>query len=144
MRIKLPIFGAAATFFLMVASPLVAHHGTAAYDLQKSMTLEGSVTSLEWTNPHCLLHFDAKSESGEVQHWSIEMYNTLWMTRAGWTRSAVHAGDPITITFHAAKNGTTNGYVRDGDGKVNIAGKDYGFHEAGDERPSRDRSLEQQ
>jgi len=127
---------------LASALPALAHHGAAAYDLQKSITLQGTVTSLEWTNPHTLLHFDAKNTSGEVQHWSIEMYNTLWMTRAGWSRSAVKAGDPITITFHAAKNGTPNGYVRDGDGKVNIAGKDYGFHEAGDERPERDRALQ--
>ena len=143
MKIKFAVTSVVAIVFLMAALPVFAHHGTAAYDLQKSVTLEGTVTSVEWTNPHCLLHFDAKDEKGEVQHWSIEMYNTLWMTRAGWTSNGVHAGEPITITFHAAKNGTTNGYVRDGDGKVTISGKVYGFHEEGDERAPGDRALGQ-
>ena len=124
---------------LCAALPALAHHGTAAYDLKNSLTLNGTITSLEWTNPHTLLHFDAKDDKGEMQHWSIEMYNTLWMTRAGWSKTAVKAGDPVEITFHAAKNGTPNGYVRDGDGKVTIAGKGYGFHQEGDERATGER-----
>ena len=111
-----------------------AHHGAAAYDISKSITLEGTVTSLEWNNPHCLLHFDAKNDKGEMQHWTIELYNPLWMTRAGWTRTILKAGDPINITFHGTKSGAPNGYIRDGDGKLTSNGKELGFHQAGDER----------
>ena len=114
--------------------PMLAHHGAAAYDMSKSITLDGTVTSLDWNNPHCLLHFDAKDEKGEVQHWTIELYNPLWMTRAGWSRNILKAGDPITITFHGTKSGATNGYIRDGDGKLTSHGKELGFHQAGDER----------
>jgi Family of unknown function (DUF6152) len=114
--------------------PMLAHHGAAAYDMSKSITLDGTVTSLDWNNPHCLLHFDAKDEKGEVQHWTIELYNPLWMTRAGWTRNILKAGDPINITFHGTKSGATNGYIRDGDGKLSTNGKVLGFHQAGDER----------
>ena len=114
--------------------PMLAHHGAAAYDMSKSITLDGTVTSLDWNNPHCLLHFDAKDEKGEVQHWTIELYNPLWMTRAGWSRNILKAGDPITITFHGTKSGATNGYIRDGDGKLTSNGKELGFHQAGDER----------
>lgn len=115
---------------------LFAHHGSAAYDMSRSITLEGTVTSLDWNNPHCLLHFDAKSDQGEMQHWTIELYNPLWMTRAGWKRTSLKAGDPITITFHGTKSGAPNGYIRDGDGKLTSNGKELGFHQAGDERTS--------
>ena len=111
-----------------------AHHGSAAYDMSKSLTLDGTVTSLDWNNPHCLLHFDAKDEKGEMQHWTIELYNPLWMTRAGWTRTSLKAGDPINITFHGTKSGAPNGYIRDGDGKLTSNGKELAFHQAGDER----------
>jgi len=114
--------------------PMLAHHGSAAYDMSKSITLDGTVTNLEWNNPHCLLHFDSKDDKGEVQHWTIELYNPLWMTRAGWTRNSLKAGDPINITFHGTKSGATNGYIRDGDGKLTSNGKELGFHQAGDER----------
>jgi hypothetical protein len=125
---------AAAMLIGVAPRPTLAHHGAAAYDMSKSITLDGTVTSLDWNNPHCLLHFDAKDEKGEVQHWTIELYNPLWMTRAGWTRNVLKAGDPINITFHGTKSGATNGYIRDGDGKLTSKGKELGFHQAGDER----------
>jgi Family of unknown function (DUF6152) len=127
-----------AVVVLLTISPaaVFAHHGSAAYDMSKSITLDGTVTSLDWNNPHCLLHFDAKNEKGEVQHWTIELYNPLWLTRAGWTRTSLKAGDPITITFHGTKSGATNGYIRDGDGKLTSNGKELGFHQEGDERTS--------
>ena len=130
------ILACCAVAMLIVAAPrpMLAHHGAAAYDMSKSITLDGTVTSLDWNNPHCLLHFDAKDEKGEVQHWTIELYNPLWMTRAGWTRNILKAGDPINITFHGTKSGATNGYIRDGDGKLTSHGKELGFHQAGDER----------
>ncbi len=135
---KFILLACCAVVSLLVIGPraLFAHHGSAAYDMSKSITLDGSVTSLEWNNPHCLLHFDAKDDKGELQHWTIELYNPLWMSRAGWTRSSLKAGDPITITFHGTKSGATNGYIRDGDGKLSSHGKELAFHQAGDERQS--------
>jgi Family of unknown function (DUF6152) len=126
--------GAVVALLVVVPRPTLAHHGAAAYDLSRSTTLEGTVTSLDWSNPHCLLHFDAKNEQGEVQHWTIELYNPLWLTRAGWKRTSLKAGDPITITFHATKSGAPNGYIRDGDGKLTFNGKEFSFHQAGDDR----------
>ena len=125
---------AVAALLALTPAATFAHHGAAAYDISKSITLDGTVTSLEWNNPHCLLHFDAKNDKGEVQHWTIELYNPLWMTRAGWTRTILKAGDPINITFHGTKSGAPNGYIGDGDGKLTSNGKELGFHQAGDER----------
>jgi uncharacterized protein DUF6152 len=134
MKTILLTFCAAVALLAIGPRAVFAHHGSAAYDMSKSITLNGTVTSLEWNNPHCLLHFDAKDDKGEVQHWTIELYNPLWMSRAGWTRSSLKAGDPITITFHGTKSGATNGYIRDGDGKLTFNGKELSFHQAGDER----------
>jgi len=133
---KTTVLACCAVAALVAIGPgaVFAHHGSAAYDMSKSLTLDGTVTSLDWNNPHCLLHFDAKDEKGEVQHWTIELYNPLWMTRAGWTRTSLKAGDPINITFHGTKSGAPNGYIRDGDGKLTSNGKELAFHQAGDER----------
>jgi hypothetical protein len=112
---------------VMISVPAVAHHGATAYELAKSTTMKGTVTGWQWLNPHCLLLFDAPDEKGEVQHWAVEMYNPLWMERAGWTKDTLKNGDEITITFHVAKNGTPNGYVREGDGKIVLKGKELGL-----------------
>jgi hypothetical protein len=135
---KTTVLACCAVAALVAIGPgaVFAHHGSAAYDMSKSLTLDGTVTSLDWNNPHCLLHFDAKDEKGEVQHWTIELYNPLWMTRAGWTRTSLKAGDPINITFHGTKSGAPNGYIRDGDGKLTSRGKELEFHQTGDERQS--------
>jgi len=133
---KTTVLACCAVAALLAISPtaVFAHHGSAAYDMSKSLTLNGNVTSLDWNNPHCLLHFDAKDDKGEMQHWTIELYNPLWMTRAGWTRTSLKVGDPINITFHGTKSGAPNGYIRDGDGKLTSNGKELTFHQAGDER----------
>ena len=133
-KIKYLACCAVAAVALMVSVPVFAHHGAAAYDTQKSTMLNATVTGLDWTSPHCVLHFDAPNSKGEVQHWSLEMYNPLWMTRAGWKRTSLKSGDQITITFHASKNGAPTGYIRDGDGKIMFNGKELGLHQIGDER----------
>jgi hypothetical protein len=140
MRItmKTTVLAGCAVAALLAIAPraVFAHHGAAAYDMSKSITLDGTVTNLEWANPHCLLHFDAKNDQGEMLHWTIELYNPLWMARAGWKRTSLKTGDPITITFHGTKSGAPNGYIRDGDGKLTSNGKEFSFHQAGDERTS--------
>ena len=125
------VLGAAAA--LGAAAPAMAHHGSAAYDLQKTVTSKATVTSLTWANPHCLLNFDTTEASGDVKHWHVEMYNPVYMTRAGWNRNRLKAGDEITITFHPAKNGTGNGFIRAGDGKIMFQGKELSLDNGGDD-----------
>jgi len=116
---------------LLLAAPVFAHHGSTAYDLTKSIAAKATVTNLEWNNPHCLLHFDAKDTKGEVQHWTIELYNPLYMSRAGWTKNTLKPGDEIEILFHPAKNGASNGYIRYGDGKITFHGQELNLNEDG-------------
>ena len=113
----------------VVSGPAFAHHGTSSYDLTKTISTHAVVTSLQWENPHCVLNFDSKDDKGVVTHWSVEMYNPLYMSRAGWTRNTLKPGDEIDITFHPAKNGTGAGYIREGDGKLVFNGKTLGFTE---------------
>jgi hypothetical protein len=108
-----------------------AHHGSAAYDMTKLVTAKATVTSLLWANPHTMLNFDIKDEKGGVTHWALEIFNPLWMTRAGWTKNTLKPGDEIEVTFHPAKNGTGNGYVRLPECKIFFQGQSINMDEAG-------------
>ena len=114
---------------LLTVATVSAHHSNSAYDLQRIVTMKGTVTEMVFTNPHCMLRFDARNDQGEVQHWAVETYNPLYMKRAGWTRTTLKAGDEVTITFHPALNGATNGYIRNGDGKIVFNGRELGLSE---------------
>jgi len=109
--------------------PLLAHHGTPAYDLSKTISTKAIVTSLEWNNPHCLLRFDAKDDKGAVRHWTLEMYNPLYMSRAGWSKDTLKAGDEIDVSFHPSKNGASNGIVRLGESQIVVRGKTLSLDE---------------
>ena len=127
MRRQIQVYCAAVVLAVLTGSPLLAHHSSSAYDLSKSLTLDVTVASVVFTNPHVMLHFDAKTESGEIQHWAIETNNPSVMRRAGWTKDTLKAGDKLTITFHPAVNGTTNGYIRNNDGKIMFNGRQLKF-----------------
>ena len=122
---------AAVVLAVLSAPSVLAHHSASAYDLTKSLTLEVTVAEIVFTNPHVMLHFDARTDKGEVQHWAIETYNPQVMKRAGWTKTTLKAGDHVTITFHAATNGAANGYIRNGDGKIVFNGRELGLNENG-------------
>src|ERR1700739_144892 len=91
--------------------PLFAHHGYAAYDTDKKVTLKGTVTRWLWSNPHCLLQFDVTDDSGHVAHWITETENPSTMARAGWTEKSIKAGDQVTINVLQVKNGNPVGSI---------------------------------
>ena len=90
---------------------LFAHHGYAAYDTDKKVTLKGTVTVWHWSNPHCLLQMDVADEGGQVAHWIAETENPSTMTRMGWTEKSVKPGDQITLTALPVKNGKPVGRI---------------------------------
>lgn len=92
---------------LMVAVPLFAHHGTAAYDTTTTVTVSGTVTEFRFVNPHVLVYWDVKDGAGNIQRWSGERSGPNSMARnAGWTRNTLKPGDQVTISGRQAKNGT--------------------------------------
>jgi len=96
---------------LMVSVPLFAHHGAAAYDTSKQMTVKATVTEWFWANPHCFLKFDAKDDKGNVVHWATETSNPADMVNLGWSKDTFKPGDEITVTFTPVKNGAPVGRV---------------------------------
>lgn len=92
---------------MLLALPLRAHHSFAAeYDEKKPITLTGSVTKLEWMNPHARFYVDVKDASGKVTNWEFELANLNALIRRGWTRTSLKPGDVITVDGYLAKDGS--------------------------------------
>ncbi len=96
---------------LIVTVPVRAHHGNAAFDSEKRLTMKATVTEWFWANPHCFLQFDAKDDSGNVVHWVAETSNPPDMINHGWTKGALKVGDQVTVTVMPVKNGKPIGRV---------------------------------
>ncbi len=105
MRNMILAVSIAAVGVLLVSVPLAAHHGAAALDTGKEMTLKGTVTEWIWSNPHCFLQFDAKDTTGKVRNWAVETQNPTTMTQRGWSRTSFNAGDEVTVILEPVKNG---------------------------------------
>jgi hypothetical protein len=105
-------FGASiAAGLLLLSVPANAHHGAAALDTGKEITLKGSVTEWIWSNPHCFLKFDAKDDTGRVRNWAVETQNPTTMTLRGFSRTAFKAGEEVTVTVEPVKNGEPVGRI---------------------------------
>lgn len=92
---------------VLLVTPLRAHHSFAAqYDRNKPVTLVGTVTKLEWTNPHIYFYMDVKDASGTITKWSIEggAPNTLY--RAGWRKDSLKIGSMVTVEGFLARDGS--------------------------------------
>jgi len=95
----------------ILSLPLWAHHGNAAYDATKQIILKGTVTQFLWSNPHCVVLFDATDEGGQAVHWMAETENPTTMTNMGWLKSSLKPGDAITIRVITVKNGKPIGRI---------------------------------
>jgi hypothetical protein len=95
----------------ILALPLFAHHGAAAYDMGKSVTLQGTVTQWVWANPHCVLQLDVTDDHGQVVQWSAETENPSSMVHYGYTKQSLKPGDHVTVTVIPAKNGKLFGRI---------------------------------
>jgi hypothetical protein len=90
----------------VVCVPLLAHHGTGvAYEVDKTVTLKGTVTEWIWANPHCGILFDVTDAAGQVTHWGAELSNPHQLSLAGFSKDTLKPGDKITLTGNPAKSG---------------------------------------
>jgi hypothetical protein len=105
---KGPRYPGLLTVVVLAALPamLAGHHSVSAYyDTSRQVTLSGPVSSVEWTNPHMFVHIEVRDDKGAVTNWAIETDSPNVLSRAGWTRSTLHPGDPITVTGYPSKKG---------------------------------------
>jgi hypothetical protein len=92
---------------LAAASAAAAHHAFAAeFDINKPVKLTGTVTKIEWTNPHAWVFMDAKDDKGNAQSWAVELVGINDLLRLGWGRDRVRTGDVINVDGFGARNGT--------------------------------------
>jgi uncharacterized protein DUF6152 len=100
-----------AVCYLAVSLPLSAHHGAAGYNMDKELTMKGTVTEWLWANPHCFLKYDTTDDAGNAAHWAVEVSNPTDMVRRGWARQSLKPGDEVTVTVRPAKNGAPVGQL---------------------------------
>jgi len=112
MRTKLAVL-VAGLGLLLAAVPAFAHHSfVSEFDANKPIKLTGTVTKLEWQNPHTWFYIDVKDDSGKVTNWGMEMASPNLLMRAGWTRNLMKIGDVLTVEAFRAKDGSNIGNAR--------------------------------
>jgi len=115
MRTKLAIAVVGLGFFLIgTAVSLYAHHAFAAeFDANKPVTMKGTVTKMEWVNPHVWLHMDVKQPDGKVENWAFEAGTPNVLFRRGFNRKSLLPGTVVLIDGYRAKDGSKRANGRD-------------------------------
>jgi hypothetical protein len=105
MKNMVRAFWLSAVTLLIVSIPVLPHHGTAAFDTSKTITMKATVTDWYWANPHCFVKFDFKDDKGDIEHWVVETSNPPDMLNRGWGPHSLKAGDEVTVLVYPVKNG---------------------------------------
>ncbi len=120
-------------FLGMLGIPLPAHHSFAAdYDTSKPLRLQGTVTRIDWMNPHVHFYLDVKDESGQVTNWDFELGSPNTLIRSGWNRNTLKTGYEITVKGCRAKDYPNRGNATSilaSDGTELLSGTAAGPHE---------------
>jgi hypothetical protein len=112
MRTKLAVL-IAGLALIGFAVPVVAHHAVGGeYDANKPVTLQGTVTKVEWTNPHARIYFDVTQPDGKVVNWNVELAARSALVRQGWTASSLKIGDTVTVEGIQARSGVNMANAR--------------------------------
>ena len=96
---------------LLSATPVLAHHSFAMFDHTRTLTLKGSVTTFQWTNPHAYLDIDVPESGGAVKHYTLEMTSINMLQRSGWRSNVVKAGDQVKAVMAPLLSGQPAGLL---------------------------------
>jgi hypothetical protein len=97
---------------LTLVAGAYAHHGSANYETDKSITVKGVATGFDFVNPHVQIFWEAKDDAGTVQKWQGELTSPNRLTRVGWTKSTIKPGDSITISGYPTKSGAREIWIQ--------------------------------
>jgi len=103
----------ASAMLVCTTAPALGHHSFAAvFDATKPVEVTGTVTEVEWMNPHAWIHLDVENDKGEIEQWSFELGSPNGLTRRGWSRATIKVGEEINVSGYLARDGSQRGNVR--------------------------------
>lgn len=112
MRAKTSVL-AAGVGLLLSTVPVLAHHSfEAEYDARKPIKITGTVTKVEWMNPHARFYVDVKGDDGKVTNWNFELGAIPVLLKAGWRKDSLKQGDQVTVEGSLAKDGSKSANAR--------------------------------
>ena len=94
---------------LVLSGPVVAHHSFAMFDQKKTVTLKGTVSEFQWTNPHAFIHIEVPDGSGGKDQWQVELNSPNNLKRQGWKSTSVKVGDEVTLVMNPLRDGKRGG-----------------------------------
>jgi hypothetical protein len=99
---------------LIISTQALAHHAfSAEFDDKKPLQLKGTITKMEWFNPHAWLHIDVKDANGKVTSWDIELGPPNALVKRGWTKTSVPVGKEVIVDGYQSKDGSNRANGRD-------------------------------
>ena len=114
IRTKLSLLTLSGLFLLAASAPAFAHHAFAAeFDSKKPVKLRGTVTKMEWINPHTWIYIDVKKPDGTVEEWMIEAGTPNTLLRRGFSRESLKAGTEVLVDGYQSKDGSLRANGRD-------------------------------
>jgi uncharacterized protein DUF6152 len=106
------VLTAALVALFTAAAPVFAHHGTAAFETAKEVTVKGTITDFVFSNPHVQLYFEVKGDNGAKEAWQGELTAPNKLIRAGWNKRTLKPGDSVTVSGFQVKSGDHTLWIR--------------------------------
>ena len=94
---------------ILIATAASAHHSFSVFNMQEEISITGTVSKVQWTNPHIWIWVDVAGENGEVVTWGLEGMSPNFLARRGWTRTTLEVGDEITVALRPLVSGEPGG-----------------------------------
>jgi Family of unknown function (DUF6152) len=135
MRLDTTLILAVSLVLLLSADPMTSHHSfTAEYDSAKLMQFTGTVTKVEWTNPHARFYLDVKDARGAVTNWNFELGSPILLRKLGWRQDSLKIGEQVSVEGYLAKDGAKMANAR----KITLAdGRNVFAGSSADVNPSK-------